>query len=110
WNRAVEKSIRKLTSVVVGVVVTGFGLVSAFLVSPTAMYKLKYILYWQGFLLESLIPSHNIGTTSHPRYEGTPLYQVAFFLGVPVGIVFYSLLSYVLLTFVTRKPSKKIVI
>jgi hypothetical protein len=84
----VEKSIRKLKSVVIGVVVTGFGFVSAFLVSHTAMYKLKYILYWQGFLLETLVPTHNIGTTSHPRYEGTPLDQLAFFLGVPVGIVF----------------------
>ena len=89
-----------IISIFIGVIVTGFGfLLSIF----AAGSNLKNILYWQGFLLQNLIPAPNIGTSSHPIYEATPLHIVAYFLGIPLGFVVYSLLAFVLLSLTRRK-------
>jgi hypothetical protein len=89
-----------LYSVIIGVAITAFGFVAAFV---TAGSNLKHIFYWQGYLLQNLIPAPNIGTAQNPVYEATPLHVVAFFLGIPVGVVVYSLLSFAILSIVGRK-------
>lgn len=57
------------------------------------------IAYWQGWLLQSLVPAVNIGTLEHPFFEATPLHFLAFFAGLPVGVIIYTAIAYVLLRF-----------
>jgi hypothetical protein len=79
--------------VIVGILVTAIGFFGAFLSAGSHVGR---ILYWQGYLLQNLIPAPNLGDANNPRFEATPLHIVAFFLGLPIGIVFYSLLSYLI--------------
>jgi hypothetical protein len=89
-----------LTSLVIGVAITAFGFVAWFF---TAGSNLKHIFYWQGYLLQNLIPAPNVGTAEHPIYEATPIHVAVFFLGIPVGVVVYSLLSFAVLSIAGRK-------
>ncbi len=84
----------------IGVAFTALGFVAAFF---TAGSNLEHLFYWQGYLLQNLIPAPNVGTAQHPAYEATPLHVVAFFLGLPVGVVVYSLLSFAVLSILDRK-------
>jgi len=59
------------------------------------------VLYWQGYLLPSLVPAVNIGTSEHPLYEASPVHVVAFFAGIPLGFIVYFLLSLAGLKFTT---------
>jgi hypothetical protein len=85
------KAKRVLTSAIVGIVVTLVGLAIAYI---TEGNLLGQICYWQGYLLTSWVPALNIGTADHPIYEGTPIHVFAFFMGIPLGMVLYSLLAY----------------
>ncbi len=55
------------------------------------------ILFWPNTLMQSLVPLHNIGTTAHPLYEGTPLNIAAFFVSFPLAIFVYGTAAYIFL-------------
>ena len=57
------------------------------------------VAYWQGWLLQFLVPTVNIGTAQRPFYEATPMHVLAFFAGLPLGIIIYTVLAYLLLGF-----------
>ena len=44
--------------------------------------------------MQSLVPLHNIGTTAHPLYEGTPLNIAALFVSFPVAVLVYGTAAY----------------
>jgi len=92
-----------LTSVTIGVIITLIGFVGAFIFQGTVLAK---VLYWQGYLLQNSIPAPNLGTPEHPMYEGTPIHVVAFFMGIPAGVIFYSLLAYVAVILLRRDNNK----
>jgi hypothetical protein len=51
----------------------------------------------------SLVPAHNIGTTDHPVYEGTPVLFAAALAALPLCAAIYTAVGYVLLTLVRRR-------
>jgi ABC-type Mn2+/Zn2+ transport system permease subunit len=98
-----EMKRQLLTSALVGTGVTVFGFVAAYLTQGTCA---AWIFYWQGFLLAYFVPAPNIGTPANPVYEATPVHVFAFFLGIPVGLVLYSLLAFVALSIAKRNGNR----
>jgi hypothetical protein len=96
-----KQTIRKASnSIIIGMAITAAGFVAAFF---TAGSNLEHVFYWQGYLLQNLVSAPNIGSAQHPAYEATPIHVVAFLLGIQVGVVLYSLLSFAVLSIVGRK-------
>jgi hypothetical protein len=93
---------RALISAVIGIAVTALGLALAYVAYSSDEPDLACIFYWQGWLLQEITPSPNLGTPSHPVYEGTPLHVVAFFAGIPVGIVLYALAAFAVLSLIRK--------
>jgi hypothetical protein len=59
-----------------------------------SLVGLSRVLYWQGWWLQqAFIPCLNIDTSERPLCEGSPLNLVVFFLGLPFGVVLYSLVA-----------------
>jgi hypothetical protein len=56
--------------------------------------ELSYFLYWPGKLLEGLVPCHNVGHALYPVCEVTTMNVVAFYAGIPAGILVYALLAW----------------
>jgi len=54
----------------------------------------SHILYWQGWWLQTFIPCLNVGAVESSACEGTPLNLAVFLLGLPFGMILYSLLAY----------------
>ena len=65
------------------------------------------ILLWQCMFLAQGMPRGNIGSPEHPIYEGTPLDIIPVFVGVPLGIPIYALLTYVILAMVEKVRRRK---
>src|SRR5436190_10336893 len=55
-----------------------------------------------GSLIGPLLPRHNIGTPEDPIYEGTPLDLVFGTILVAIGSVFYPIVTYWTLTFISK--------
>lgn len=87
-------SKRILISIAVGVLATATLIVLSFTAHSFGLTSLGDALFWQNTLLQSLAPLHNIGTSTHPVYEGTPLNLLAFLASIPLGILIYSLVAY----------------
>jgi hypothetical protein len=66
---------------------------------------LSYRFYWQGKLLEGLVPCHNVGHELYPICEVTTMNIVAFYAGIPFGIVLYAIPAYLVLVLVRRRKS-----
>ena len=56
-----------------------------------------HLLYWQGWWLQGFLACSNVGSPERPLCEGTPLNLVVFMLGLPFGIVLYTLVALVIL-------------
>ena len=84
-----------LVALLVSLAVTLALLASAFVVSGFNA-TLARILYWQGYWLQSLVPTSNIGTAEHPLLEANPVHVLAFFAGIPFGWFIYFFVALVL--------------
>jgi hypothetical protein len=62
----------------------------------------SYFLYWPGKLLEGLVPCDNIGHELYPVCRVTTMNMVAFYAGIPLGIVVYALLAWPVLRIAQR--------
>lgn len=81
-------------SFVIGTLITLvlFGL--GYLAVQQNQTDLSYILYWQGWCLGMLMPCNNVGTIYFPVCEQTVWHVLAFYAGIPLGILVYSALAY----------------
>jgi hypothetical protein len=91
---------RLLLSILCGLLITAALTVIAF--SDKTSDNTARILLWQVMLLAQHVPHGNIGTPEHPVYEGSPLDLVPVFLGVPLGIPIYAVVSYAALWLVAK--------
>ena len=82
------KLLLRAIAIGVGITLALFGL--SYLAATTGHSQLSAVFYWQGWGLQVLVPAPNIGTSEQPLYEATPLHLVAFFAGLPLGVVIYS--------------------
>jgi hypothetical protein len=86
----------KLTarSIAIGIFITLVLLGFSYIASAFGFTQIAHILYWQGWGLQFLVPCLNIGTVEKPFCEGSPLDVIAFFAGIPLGFVLYSVAAY----------------
>jgi hypothetical protein len=85
-----------------GVIVT-LGLFGfAWLAADRGNVELSYYFYWQGKWLEGFVPCENVGHTLYPVCKLTTLHVVAFYAGIPFGIVVYGAVAWLIMTVVKR--------
>lgn len=89
-----------------GVIVT-LGLFGfAYLAAHRGNLELSYYFYWQGKWLQGLLPCENIGHAYYPVCEVTTKHVVAFYGGIPLGILIYGAAALVIMLVVRRfKPA-----
>ena len=81
----------------IGVAATALTAALSYLASRAGTELVGEILFWPNTLMQSLIPLHNIGTTAHPLYEGSPLNIAAFWVSFPLAVVVYGMAAYIFL-------------
>ena len=84
-----------LLSVLSGIFISSLFSALAFYVGDQGYEKMAMILYWPGIFLVNLVPLHNIGSSQSPFYEWTPIHFAALATGYPLGILVYSIVTYV---------------
>ena len=67
---------------------------------------LSYTLYWQAFILQSLLPCVSISFLEGPLCESEPLSMAVFYAGIPVGVAIYSTAAYGLLSWLRRRAAR----
>ena len=97
-----KPNIKRFVLALVSSVAVTLGLFGLAFVCAGSHEQLARILYWQGYSLQSLIPAPNIGTAEHPLYEGTPAHMVAFFAGIPVGVIIYFMVIFLTWPLIAR--------
>ena len=94
-----------LQALVIGTCVTlalfGLGYVAA----EQGEQALSYILYWQAYALYMLLPCSVSITRGEFLCESMAAAKITFFSGIPVGIVVYSGLAYLILRVRQRRLS-----
>ena len=99
---------RWLMSFIYGVCITILLTIAGFSLSSDGGWSLPTkVLLWQATLLAYGIPHPNIGTAQHPIYEGTPLDLIPVFIGIPLGVPIYTLISYAVLWFFDKYQIKR---
>ena len=81
----------------IGTLVTFASFGASYAASACSLLWLSHLLYWQGWWLQTFLPCLNVGSPEKPMCEGTPLNLVVSFLGLPFGVVLYSLVAYAIL-------------
>jgi hypothetical protein len=100
-----KRENRNLLLALVAAIAVTFGLLGGAYVTSESHEAIARALYWQGYWLQSLVPAPNIGTAEHPLYEATPVHVVAFFAGIPLGILVYYLIALAVLRFAASGPA-----
>jgi hypothetical protein len=93
----VKRPVLILLAFGIGILFTALTAALSYFASQTGAELVGEILFWPNTLMQSLVPLHNIGTTAHPLYEGTPLNIAAFFASFPVAVLVYGTASYIFL-------------
>ena len=90
-------------SVVIGTVVTLalFGL--GYVASGQGAETLSYWLYWQAYVLYQLLPCSISITPGEFLCESVTAAKATFFGGIPVGILIYSTLAWLVLRWLRRR-------
>ncbi len=89
-------------SLVIGTIITFLLFGGGYLAVQQDMIGLSYKLYWQGWLFGMLVPCKEIVILGHANCEVTRLGVFAFYAGLPVGILVYSTVSFILLSLYKR--------
>ncbi len=94
---------RILLSLTVGILITLLIYGAGYIADVKGFGELKDVLLWQSTLLQSLIEMHNIGTHEKPYYEATPLHYLAFIISIPISVITYSILTYLVIKCVRKR-------
>ena len=90
-------------AIAIGTLTTAVLVALSFVADSYGFTSLANALAWPNSVLQSFAPLGNLGTPGHPIHEGTPLNFLAFLASIAVGIIFYSLAAYVVLSVVRRR-------
>ena len=86
-----------LSALGIGILLTAVSAALSYFASKAGAELVSEILFWPNTLTQSLVPLHNIGTSTHPLYEGTALNIVAFFVSFPLAFLVYGTATYIFL-------------
>ena len=92
-----KRSLLILSAFAVGVLLTTLTGALSYFASPAGAELVSEILFWPNTLMQSLVLLHNVGTSAHPLYDGTPLNIAAFFMSFPLAVLVYSGFAYIFL-------------
>lgn len=84
-------------SLIIGTLVTIALFFAAWWATNNEMIQLSYMLYWQGYFLGMLVPCKEVYILGIANCEVTTEGVIAFYAGLPVGVVVYSLLTFLLI-------------
>jgi hypothetical protein len=84
-------------SLIVGAVLSIALALSAEVAFEAGVSRVARVLLWQSALLQTLVPTPNLGTAALPVYEGTPLHLLAWYVGAILGFPIYSAITYAVL-------------
>jgi hypothetical protein len=91
----VKRPLLILLAFGIGILFTALTAALSYFASQAGAELVSEILFWPNTLMQSLDRPHNIGTTAHPLYEGTPLNVAAFFISFPVAVLVYGTAAYI---------------
>lgn len=95
-----------LQALAIGCIVT-FGLFGfAYLAVIMGYTELSYHFYWQGLWLQDFVPCDETAMVFSQGCEPTRDHMVAFYAGLPLGILLYALPAYLLLRLLKRRQAK----
>ena len=86
-----------LSALGIGILFTALTAALSYFASQAGAELISEILFWPNTLMQSLVPLHNIRTTAHQLYEGTPLNIAAFLVSCPLAILVYGTAAYIFL-------------
>jgi len=72
-----------------------FGL--GYLAAEMQAETLSYALYWQAWVMYMLLPCKTLGISREFLCESMTAARITFFAGIPVGILIYSAVTYLVL-------------
>jgi hypothetical protein len=93
----VKRPLLILSAFGIAILFTALTAALSYFASQAGVELASEILFWPNTLMQSLVPLHNIGTTAHPLYEGTPLNIAAFFVSFPLAVFVYGTAAYIFL-------------
>lgn len=76
----------------VGLTLTLFA--AAYFAAANDLINLSFMLYWQAWGMQELLPCTRDGLSVDAGCEVTPWHVIAFYAGLPVGVIVYSLLAH----------------
>jgi hypothetical protein len=89
------KALIQALAIGTGITLALFGL--GYVAAEQGEQGLSYALYWQAYVLYKLLPCSVSLSPGEFLCESMTAAKVTFFAGIPVGIVIYSLLGYLVL-------------
>lgn len=84
-----------LKSLIAGTIITLSLFALSWLTALADWLDFSYLLYWQGWVLQLLVPCNDIGIPGAPACEMSRSHLLAFYAGLPVGVLVYSTLAYI---------------
>jgi hypothetical protein len=93
----VKRPLLILSAFGIGVLLTTLTAALSYFASQAGAQLVSEILFWPNTLMQSLVPLHNVGTSAHPLYEGTPLNIAAFFMSFALAVLVYGAFAYIFL-------------
>ncbi len=100
-----QKTRQILWALFVGLTLTAGLTAIAYFLHEADIGWASEIVFWQNTILQSFVPLHNVGTPDRPLYFGTALNYLAFLASFPVGVIVYSLLTYIFLSWRANKTT-----
>ncbi len=92
-----------LQSLAIASIVT-FGLFGfAYLSAVSGYTELSYYFYWQGRWLQGFVPCNETAMAFYQTCEMTRMHVVAFYAGIPFGILLYAIPAYGVVFFLKRR-------
>lgn len=86
---------RILIAAAIGIMVTLALIALSFAADDAGHETLSNALFWQNWVLQSLIPTPDITSLANPFAHGLPLPFVVWFASIPLGFVIYGVLAFV---------------
>ena len=85
---------RVLLSIAFGIAFTAISALAANVAFDSNAESLSRGLFWPNSLLQLALPCNNIGSSSQPVCEGTPLNFLAYLVSFPLAVLIYSTLCF----------------
>jgi hypothetical protein len=95
---------RVLIAAAVGMATTMVLIAASFSADDAGYDTLSQSLFWQNWVLQSILPTPSIESMQHPFDHGMPLPFIAWFASIPVGFVVYGVVAFIVIGKIRHRP------